>query len=806
MGKRIFYNRKYFLNILLVFIALLAACNTTKHLDDKQYLVRKNKLTLKTEKKITNKGELKDNLGRYMIQKRNSTFLGIPFKLVFYNRHYYRLHEKPDTSLPKSVERPEIFDSSKMEKSAENMRNYLNTQGYFYATVKDTVRFAKKKAYPEYAISTGINYRINNVSYDVDDSAIARIVHSAMEETALEKHKEFTKVLLDDERSRVTQLVRNNGYYYFSQENVNFIQGLDTVDKTIFKDVESPFENAINFISPVKGANDHKIDLTGKIRREDDTLAYTKCVIATVNVYPDFGSLKDLKDSSMITETIDSVVFRYHSEYIHAKVLYEHIYLSAGQYYSQADNDKTIRKLNELGTFQYINIKYFERPGQPGLLDCYIFLSKIKKLDFTVNPVVSSGSTYSLGSSVGVNLRNRNFAKGANLFTIGVNGGIELQYADGNDFIHNFSLLTKYYGVNASIDLPKFIAPVPSGWFENGNLPHTILGVGENVIDRVNYFTLENTSANLSYNWKETTTKTWSFSPAFANIINVKETDSFKKVLAGNEYLTNSYKATFIEGENISFTFDNSNIKHGKNYSFLRLSLEEAGGILSGLNKLGTSLIDGYSEKRFAQYTKFDFDARHYFTLPHSVFAFHFYGGIGLPNGQSSALPYIKQYFAGGPYSLRGWRIRTLGPGSSLSMADTGKTTGLTTIDRTGDIKLEWNGEYRFPIAPLFAGAVKMNGAIFGDAGNIWLAKKDSTYAGGEFEFSTLGQDIAADIGAGARFDIESFLTLRLDIAMPVKKPYIHTNSGWVFDQIDPANSTWRANNIIFNISIGYPF
>ena len=216
-------------------------------------------------------------------------------------------------------------------------------------------------------------------------------------------------------------------------------------------------------------------------------------------------------------------------------------------------------------------------------------------------------------------------------------------------------------------------------------------------------------------------------------------------------------------------------------------------------------MLDGYQPGRFAQYTKFDFDARHYFTLPHSVFAFHFYGGIGLPNGQSSALPYIKQYFAGGPYSLRGWRIRTLGPGSSVSSADTG-ANAVTTIDRTGDIKLEWNGEYRFPITPLFAGAVKMNGAIFADAGNIWLAKKDTTYVGGEFEFSTLGQDIAADIGVGARFDIASFLTLRLDVAMPVKKPYIHTNSGWVFDQIDIWDSHWRSDNIVFNISIGYPF
>jgi outer membrane protein insertion porin family len=167
-------------------------------------------------------------------------------------------------------------------------------------------------------------------------------------------------------------------------------------------------------------------------------------------------------------------------------------------------------------------------------------------------------------------------------------------------------------------------------------------------------------------------------------------------------------------------------------------------------------------------------------------------------------LPYIKQYFAGGPYSLRGWRIRTLGPGSYYDLSN---ANNLTAIDRTGDIKFELNGEYRFPIAPLFAGAVKMKGALFADAGNIWLARKDSSYAGGEFKFNTLGQDIAADVGIGTRFEIASFLTLRVDVAMPVKKPNVlNGESGWVLKDIDPSNSTWRANNIIFNVAIGYPF
>ncbi len=326
------------------------------------------------------------------------------------------------------------------------------------------------------------------------------------------------------------------------------------------------------------------------------------------------------------------------------------------------------------------------------------------------------------------------------------------------------------------------------------------------MIERINYFKLLNTSANYTYSWQETQIKTWSFSPAFMNIINLYPTDSFNNVLRNNVFLKNSYGATFIEGENIVFKIDDIAPRQGRNYSYVRLAFEEAGGLLKAgfktVYKLDNSFESTYKEN-FAQYTKFDFDARHYFTFQRSVIAIRLYGGIGNPYGNSTTLPYIKQYFVGGPYSLRGWRVRTLGPGSFLSKV----AVQPNQIDRTGDIKGEMNGEYRFPITPLFGGALKMNGAIFADAGNIWLANKDSTYVGGEFALKKLHQDIAMDVGAGTRFDIASFLTFRLDVAMPVKKPYIfNANSGWVWKDIDFSNSDWRKNNVIIQFSIGYPF
>ncbi len=808
MGQRPIDNTTYHFFLLLAVLLLLGSCKSTKHLEQSQYLLVNNKVIMRSDHKVANRVEVRENLNKMIIQKPNTNafdFLPFktPLKLWRYNRRFYRLHNKPDSALPKSVERPVVLDTMLIQRTVQFMKTDLFNKGYYYAIVKDTYTVAHQKASVTYDITMGENYVINKVRYYIDDSEIEQIVRRSAGETILQKGKEFTYGLTADERSRITTEIRNNGYYKFTPDNITFV--VDTVNKSLFRNIDDPFTSAIDFVSgQAEEKKKRTLDLEVHIHLVDDTNAFTKYRINSVHVYPDYINLNDLKDTSLITKTIDSIEFRYHKNYIHPRVLFEHIFMEPGTPYSQSDYDKTQAKLTELGIFQYVRILPHETRRNKGVLDYNIALSRAKKYDFSTLYELSSGSTYALGHSVGINFRDKNFMKGANLLTIGVNGGLELAYNDniGHGFFEHFDRLTNYYGINASLDFPKFLAPIASSLFTNSNLPHTIIGGGDNVIDRINYFTLVNTSASFSYSWRESQTKTWTLSPAFINIINLPvKTDSFKNVLANNDYLKNSYKENFIEGENISFTFDNLEKKHSINYSYVKLGFEEAGALLAGINRLGGALNDLF-KLQYAQYTKFDFDTRHYFTRPKSVFALRFYGGIGLPNGQSATLPYIKQYFSGGPYSLRGWRIRTLGPGSYY---DTSGTSTSNQIDRTGDIKLELNGEFRFPITLLFSGAIKMNGALFADAGNIWLAHKDPAYPGGEFEFSTLAKTTAADMGIGTRFDIASFLTLRVDIAMPVKKPYLD-GDGWVFNQIRFNSNSWRSDNLILNISIGYPF
>ena len=434
-------DRKPKMPLILLFAAMwVAGCNSAKHVPDGQYWLQKNRIKLNTESVMYSKGAVKDNLAHLIVQRPNTYRLrGLyPSKLFAYNIRYKKLHSRPDSLLPKYVERPVIYDSSFAPKSILNMRNYLFNLGYFYAKIKDTVRFTGKKASVTYIINSGTNYLINKQHLDVDDSGIARKVADAMDETVLKKNIAFTYSLLDEERSRITSLIRNSGYYSFSQENIRF--EIDTMDKAFFRQVENPFENAINYIIAAKNNRKPTIDIYLIIRTKEDT-SNVMYRIDKVNVFPDYGGIADRSDSSMVQKIIDSVVYKYHDIYVHAKVLNDRIFLRPGRLYSLADYDKTIVKLNELGIFQYIRIQLFENKDDT-TLSCNIYLNRSKKHDMSADVEVTSGSTYRLGASGGVSFRDKNFAKGANLLSVSLNGGEEYNYnkSDGKTFSDHFIL------------------------------------------------------------------------------------------------------------------------------------------------------------------------------------------------------------------------------------------------------------------------------------------------------------------------------------------------------------------------------
>lgn len=788
------------LHCLWLACLFLYSCKSTKHVPEGQYLLTANHLKIRSDKTITNKGVLEDQLNILVLQKPNTYWSGIfPFKLWRFNARFAKYGSTPQTDLPKSIERPVLYDSALQRRTATNMRSFLMNQGYFNAQVTDTVRFKKKKAYASYNIVTGLNYLVDTVFVDADNKTIGEIIRRNMDKTLFKKEKQYTKALADEERTRIITLLQNHGYYKFSQDNVAF--ELDTVSKEKFRDAENLFESAINFLTLQKRQKKLSLDIKVIIRTDDSTV-YKPYHIGRMVVFPDFIDRSVAYDSNMIVKHIDSISYRYYKYYVREQVLDRQIFVHPGELYARSNHELTINKLNELGIFQMVNIYFVEDTSRKGenILNCFITLNPTKRSEAGASYEIASATTYWLGNSVGVNYRDRNFFRGANLFSITAMGGIESGFnkKEGSTIMDHFFLQSTNFGVNASLLFPKFLSPVRPKWIRPDNLPKTQLQFGVNMLDRINLFRLSNISSSFSYNWHRNRTQTWDFTPAFANIVLPVIRPAFQVRLDSNDYLKNSYRRTFIEGENLAFTYSDQEKKQNRNYNYIRISVEEAGILLAGINTTQKHIRNG-KEFIFDQYVKLDLDARRYFNARHSLLATRFLAGVGSPYGGSRTLPYIKQYFVGGPYSIRGWRPRTLGPKNTQSRDS-------TFIDRTGDIKLEMNVEYRFDMIQLFSGVLNLNGALFADAGNIWLAKRDDNTPNGQFDISRLGHDIAVSTGAGLRVIVAGFFTVRMDAAFPIKNPYVAANNGWILKSVDLGNSSWRKDNVVLNLAIGMPF
>lgn len=795
------YNCHLFLFSLLGLLLMLHSCRSAKHVPQGSYLLKSNTVRLSSDRTITNKGVLQDQLNLLVVQKTNTYWSGIiPFKLWKYNFRAQKYLKNPDLELPKSIEAPVLYDSALRERSAANMRNFLLNQGYFKAIVSDTVRLKNKTAKVEYSVITGVNYLIDQITIESNNPEIQRIAKEGLGKTVLKKELPYTKPLIDEERSRIIGLMQNNGYYKFGQDNISF--ELDTFNKEKFRNSESLFESAINLVTLQKNKKKYSVDIKVMINDSLSPDSYSKFKIGKMIVFPDFTERSLALDSSMIVEVQDGITFRYHKYYVRSSVLNKQIFIRPGDVYSRKNHELSITKLNELGIFQMVNVYFVEDTlnKQERLLNCYITLSPGKSKDATGTIEVANAVTYWLGNSLGAVYRNKNFMKGANLLSISATGGVEMNYFDslGKTVWDKLQLQSTNFSLNSSLVFPKFLTPFTPKWIDRRNLPRTQLLLGLSVLDRIELFRLANIFSSFAYNWRKTQTQIWDFAPAFANIVLPTIRPDFQRRLDSNAFLRNSYRRTFIQGEQFAITFSDQEKKQNRNFTYLRVGVEEAGLIVSGINEIhkATTKSEGIL---FDQYLKFDVDARRYFNAKHSMLALRFLAGVGNPYGASKTLPYIKQYFVGGPYSIRGWRPRTLGP-RGLNTDDS------RNLDITGDIKLEMNAEYRFDMIQLFSGTLNLNGAVFADAGNIWLAQKDETIPNGHFEISRLGHDIAVSTGAGLRVIVAGFFTVRLDAAFPIKNPYVQPNNGWILRQVELGNRAWRSDNVVLNVAIGMPF
>jgi len=469
------------------------------------------------------------------------------------------------------------------------------------------------------------------------------------------------------------------------------------------------------------------------------------------------------------------------------------------QIYRQSDEKNTYKQLSGLPLFGYTSINFKEvadKSSTPdslkNYLDCSINLVRRPVQSFSVE---TEGTTS--GGKLGMNgnfvYQNLNIFRGAEVLTFKLTGGVEWQQggvAKKNNVLLFFN--TFETGAEVSLDFPKFLLPVSQDRIPKLLRPRTTIKTGTNFQNRPDYKRYV-TNISFGYNWRSKEFVGHSLTPIEINSVSIFPDSAFiQKINALNDpRLKNQYTDHFIMAIKYSYLYNDQVRNKVKNFTFFRWNFESAGNLLD----FGNSILNTPKNENglytvwnipYSQYLRSDIDFRYYFTFSeNSTLVYRNLFGLGVPMGNSVVLPFEKGFYGGGTNDMRGWKYRSLGPGSY-------QDTSTTYFEKMGDIILEANLEYRFPVYGF------LKGALFTDFGNIWLLNNSESYPGGKFNFNEILNEIAIDGGIGFRFDF-SFFIFRIDGAAPLRDPAMPKGSRWQL-------SSLQMKDVIWNFGIGYPF
>lgn len=753
----------------------MVACKSTRYVPENQYLLRNYKI------KVDNKQIDRNELENFIRQRPNKKIFGIRFFLGLYNLSNLEKERWPHTWLRNIGEEPVVFDIYSAERTTRQFEIFLRNKGFYNAEVSDSVILKGRKAKVVYQITTNQPHRIRKINYNIEDSLLAAFILPDTANSLLKSNKIFDVDLLQQERARIEERLKNLGFYNFTREYVYFtadtIIGNLNVDLTI---------GVKKFVKRTEGV-------------EYQPANHRQYKINRVYIYTDFDPRMALTNPVQYLERFDTISYQglqllyYNKLPVNPRVIVQSTFINPGELFSQAIVDMTYKNFFDLRMYRLINIQFREAQNQSdsvgiNLLDCIIQLTPFTRQSYTME-VESTNSSGDFGLGGNISYQNRNIFGSAEIFDLKLKGGFETLREDDRSIFRN----TYEYGVEGNLRIPKFLLPFRSVDFIKRYNPHTSLTIAYNFQRRPDY---TRTIANLSfgYHWQVAPHVTHTIKPIEFNAVHIPfATPAFLDLIRGT-LLEHSYQNHMIAETNYSFVFNNQDIRREQDFVFFRWNFEFAGNTLAAFNNItnGRRENDSYLlfGTEFAQFFRSDVDLRYYqyFNNGNSL-VYRFFAGAGVPYGNSQAMPLIKRYFSGGANSIRAWHVRSLGPGSFYDETD------LTILNRTGDLKLEANLEYRFNLFWV------LEGALFLDAGNIWAIDKRDERAGAVFDFGKFYQDIAIGTGFGTRFDF-TFFIFRVDVGLKLRDPKLMPGNRWI---------PWNRNldlgrDMVVNIGIGYPF
>jgi len=722
-------------------VALLAACSATKFVPDESYLLEK--VELKVDTKKFNVASLEP----YIRQKANSKWFSV-FKIPLGT---YALSGRDTTrwinrTLRKIGEEPVVYDTLQAQLSCNDLKLALQNMGYMNADVDLTTRAKGKRLTAIYTLHPGTPFFINSVRYDIQDSVIARMLNlDNPDRQELKAGDPFTVTRLEEERKRITRILMDSGYYRFHKD---FIQ---------YRADSTAGQNQINLMLHL--------------------LPYRPNSGAPETLHPRY-SIRNVTFSSNDSAKI----------HLRPRVLRRSTLIKEGDLFSATQLQRTYANFARMQAVRYTNIRFTEAPDTT-LLDCDINISTNKPSSISFQPE-GTNTAGDLGAAASVTYENRNLFRGSELLSIQLRAAYEaitgLEGYQNKDY--------QEYGVETKLTFPRFVAPLLSRSFRRRSIATSELSLNWNLQNRPEFHRRVFSTA-WRYHWNEPRHHI-SYRYDFFDINYVYmpwissrfKADYLDNVTSRNAILRYNYEDLFILKMGFGLAFND-----GENA--LKVNVESAGNMLHAVSKmfrLPRNADGKYTlvNIAYAQYVKFDVDFTRLFQFDErNSLAFHVGLGVAYPYGNSTILPFEKRYFSGGANSVRGWRVRELGPGTFK-----GTDGRIDFINQTGDMKLDMNLEYR-----TFLGW-KLHGAVFVDAGNIWTLRNYADQPGGQFRFNSFYRQIALAYGLGLRLNFDYFI-LRFDLGMKAVNPAYETSR-----EHYPLLYPNFKRDFAFHFAVGLPF
>ncbi len=777
----------------------LSACNVTRLIPSDAYLLQRVKIE---EDKSTPRAERvkSDEVTKYLRQKPNKHFFGTDFYAWIYLMANPEKDNWWNNLKRKMGEEPVLFNLRETERSASNLKLYLDSRGYYSSKVeyKIDTTYRRKRAKVAYSFKQGKPYYISSISYDFRDQFLEPIILPDTVNTLLHKGEIFDISVLEAERNRIALYLKDRGYYNFSVNNVEYLA--DTLSG----------DNKVGVKVIIKQ------NLTGYNARGeamyDNNVVYR---LRNINIIPRYNAAVATSQTNYF-ERFDSteyrglnILFRGKQPKVRPKVLREAIPLYPNYLYNYSQVSRTYGNLMAMGYFKSARINFQEVSDslkqnlitlvgidgksknapinytREGYLDCDIYCTPALQQGIKAELEASTTSSF-YGLKAVVGYQNRNIFRGAEMLEVTGTAGYEYMKAPNSKKRHAME-----FGVAASLSFPRFLL---ANYAVSSNIliPKTKFEISYNYQDRP-YYQRGLSSISWIYSWRNRKSSSFVVRPIAINLVDVSyiNQDYFNSLQ--NQYLKHSFQSQLIVAISGSYVLNKQYKSAPNNHTTLRANCELSGNILNGLVHLFSQppANRDYYELfgiRYSQYVRTDINASHKVMFGKvTALAARLYAGVAYAYGNSNAVPFDRLFYAGGSNSMRGWAPRTLGPGSSPA------PTNVVYPTQLGDMKLEANLEFRFPIWGMF------HGATFLDLGNIWyIGRKDVSYPDSSvFHFNSFYKQLAFNTGIGVRLDIK-FAILRLDWGIQLHNPNNPEGKRWIH------NFKWR--NTSLNFGVGYPF